>query len=180
MTVPVDVGQAGGRVACSCGAQLDVPTLRQLRQLPQEKTEETGSRASWGTRQGWIATTLIIAAALLAWAAWSRWTQPRQPKFVAEEYLASVDENLKKWSPEDGWNLWIQFYRPLSDRGLPVFHAHNAAQIETEIAEARFLRGMLVSIAVVFAAAAAAIAAWPKSAAAKTRRLGDKETTRSG
>jgi hypothetical protein len=179
--VPVEIGQAGGRVACTCGAQLDVPTLRQLRHLPQEKAAETGAAASWGTHQGWIAAALIFVAALLAWTAWSWWTQPSQPKFDAThavEHMALVDQNLKKWTPTDGWNLWIEHYRPLSERGLGVFHAQNAAQIETKIAEARFLRGMLLTMAVVFAAVAAAIAFWPRPVAKKTGRRGDGVTGR--
>jgi hypothetical protein len=179
-TVPVEIGQAGGRVSCSCGTQLDVPTLRQLRHLPQAKVEQTQSRGSWGTRQGWIAASSIVVAALLAWSAWSWWTEPAQPKFVAADYIALVDAHLKEWTPADAWKRWIEFYRPLAERGLPVFQAGNAAEIESRITHARFLRRMLWSVAGIFAAAAAAGVFWPEPVAVKTRRQGDKATRRNG
>jgi hypothetical protein len=170
-TVPVEIGQAGGRVACSCGTQLDVPTLRQLRQLPQATLEQKPSSGSWGTRQGWIAASLIVVAALLAWSAWSWWTGPAQPKFVAADYMASVDKHLKEWTPADSWKRWIEFYRPLAERGLPFFQASNAADIQRQIAHGRFLRRMLWSVAGIFAGAAVAVAFWPQPARlAATRR----------
>ena len=50
-TVPVEIGQAGGQVTCSCGTQLDVPTLRKLRHLPAAATAEEPSRpATVGAR----------------------------------------------------------------------------------------------------------------------------------
>ena len=68
-TVPVEVRQAGGRVTCSCGTQLEVPALRQLRQLPQQQAVgQPRSASSWGTRQGWVAVSLIVVAFLVALA----------------------------------------------------------------------------------------------------------------
>jgi hypothetical protein len=163
-SVSVEVGQAGGKVACSCGTQLEVPPLRQLRHLPQAKPKETAAARTWGTRQGWITLGLIVVGALLVASAWTWWTQPVRPKFVAEDYMANnVDRNMKAWKPIDAWNLWIEYYRPLAERGIPVFEAHDAAQREVRIAHAEFLRGMLLVCALVFAAITAAIAFWPKA-----------------
>jgi hypothetical protein len=169
-TIPVELGQAGGRVGCSCGMQLDVPTLRQLRQLPQATTDQKSSSGSWGTRQGWITVSLIVIAVLLGASAWTWWNQPAQPVFVADDYLANVEKSLTDWTPTDAWKRWIEYYRPLAERGLPIFMAGNAGQIEAEIARAKFLRGTLLSIAAVFAAAAAATYFWPKPVAVKARR----------
>ena len=64
-TVPVEIGQAGGRVACSCGTQLDVPTLRQLRHLPQADGRTEARRPAVGARgKDAIAASLIVVAAL--------------------------------------------------------------------------------------------------------------------
>jgi hypothetical protein len=121
---------------------------------------------------------MIVVLALLAWSAWSWWRQPEQPKFVAEEHLANVDKYIAEMKPADAWERWIGFYRPLSERGLMMFHASNAAEIEAKRADARFLRGMLLSVAGVFAAVAAAIAFWPKPVAAKKGRRGEGERRR--
>jgi hypothetical protein len=114
----------------------------------------------------------------MAWSAWSWWREPAQPKFVATDYMAQVDKNLQKWKPADAWRLWVEHYRPLAERGLQQFQAYNATQIDSEIAQARFLRRMLWSIAALFAVAALAAIFWPKPVPVpgKTRRQGDKET----
>jgi hypothetical protein len=124
---------------------------------------------------------MIVVVALLAWTAWSWWNQPKAPKFDAEEaekHMANVDRYISEMKPVDAWERWIGFYRPLSERGLTVFHAANAAEIEERIANARFLRGMLLSVAGVFAAAGAAIAFWPKSVEVKKGRRGEGERGR--
>lgn len=177
-TVPVEIGQAGGRVTCSCGAQLDVPPLRQLRHLPRETLEQKRSVRSWGTRQGWVSASLIVVAFLAAWSAWNWWTEPAQPIFESAAYTTAVDKRVSEWTPADGWKWWIEYYRPLAERGLPTFQAGNAAEIEREITHRRFLRRMIWAVAGVFAAAAAAGIFWPEPVAVKTRRQGDKETRR--
>ena len=170
-TVLVEMGQAGGRVTCSCGTQLEVPTLRQLRHLPQQQAVGQPRAASnWGTRQGWIAASLIAIVILVGWSAWSWWREPSQPKFVAADYMEIIDKHLKDMKPAEAWNRWIEYYRPLADRGLPVFQAGNAAQIEGTIAHERFLRRMLLTIAGIFAAAAAAGVFWPEPQRVPTSR----------
>lgn len=135
--------------------------LRQLRQLPQAAAEQVKVSNSWGTRQRWVTASLVIAAVLAAWSVWIFWHQPAPPKFEADTYLTTVDSTLKGWTPADAWHRWLEYYKPLAERGLPLFQAGNAAQIEAQIAHDRFLRGMLMSIAGVFAAVAAAVYFWP-------------------
>ncbi len=159
-SVPVDIGQAGGRVVCSCGTQLDVPTLRQLRHLPRETVGEKGKPAgSWGSRQGIITASLIVAAALLAWGAWIWWTGPVIPTFDPATRQCAVEEQIK--TPAGAWEAWIDYYRPMAERGIPIFRVGNAADIEIRIAHARFLRWMLWAIAGVFAIVAISVRFWP-------------------
>jgi hypothetical protein len=66
----------------------------------------------------------------------------------------------------------------MSERGLQMLHLYNAAEVHQKIIEARFFRGMLLTVAGVFAAIAAAIAFWPKPAVRKTGRGGDGEKGR--
>src|SRR5690349_6213020 len=93
--IPVEIGQAGGQAACSCGRLVDVPPLRQLRHLPQQRTVEKPPASTWGTRQGWTAACIVIAVALLAWGAWSKYKDPSIPKFDSTARMRFVEEHLK-------------------------------------------------------------------------------------
>src|SRR5262249_12676509 len=123
-TVPVDVGQAGGQVVCTCGTRLDVPTLRQLRHLSQAPTEEPERGSAWGQRQGIIAAGLILALLLFGWGAWVWHKQPQIPEFNPAARMRAVEEQMK--SPLGAWETWIGYYRPLAERGLQPFHIVNA------------------------------------------------------
>ncbi len=175
-SLPVEVGQAGGQVSCRCGAKLDVPPLRQLRHLPQAKVAEAGTSKSWGTRQGIVAASLIVVAGLLGWSAWSWWLDPVIPKFDPVFREHQVEEQIK--TPVGAWEAWIAYYRPMAERGFPVFQPSNADEITRRIAGRRFLRRMLLSVAGIFVVVALAAAFWPAPVAGKTRRHGDKKTWR--
>lgn len=65
--LPVSVRQAGQAVTCSCGARLDVPPLRGLRELEQAAARAEPSQRAWGDRQRVVfllaALSLLMAAA---------------------------------------------------------------------------------------------------------------------
>jgi len=160
-TVPVDVGQAGERVTCSCGTQLDVPTLRQLRHLPRATpAAEPRPAATWGPRQGIATATSIIVVVLLGWSAWIWWNEPVMPKFDPAERQKVVEEQIK--TPLGAWDAWIDYYRPLAERGFPIFRVANQADIQQRIAHARFLRRMLWAIAAVFGFVTLCAIFWPR------------------
>jgi hypothetical protein len=50
--VRVEPAQAGGQVACACGANLNVPTLRGLKQLEIAPPDEAAVRRSAGRQWG--------------------------------------------------------------------------------------------------------------------------------
>jgi hypothetical protein len=173
-TLPVDVGQAGERVACPCGATLEVPPLRKLRHLPVAPVPVEES-ASWNARRGIVAALMILAAIPALIALWSRLTEPKVATFEPAAYTRNVEERLKTISPLHAWQLWVQHYRPMGDRGFFELVDHRAAAIELEVSKRRFLQGILLVTAVVLMAFAAIAAFWPRS---QTRRHGDKETRR--
>jgi hypothetical protein len=158
--VPVEVGQAGGKVTCRCGTQLDVPTLRQLRHLPQPKVEEQSAESSWGTRQGIIAASAIVIVATLAWSLWSWKNDPAHAVFDPAQRMRVVEEQIK--TPTGAWNAWIEFYKPMAEHGFPVFQASNIAKIEQDIAERKLLRRIFWTVAGVAAAVAVATVFWPE------------------
>jgi hypothetical protein len=173
-STPVEVGQAGGQVVCDCGQRLDVPTLRQLRHLPQVQPPAApaarGGR-DWNVRKGVIAASLVAVAVLTAIVAWSRWTEPTIPKFDPAVHTRGVDERLKTQSPAQAWEWWIEYYKPLAQRGYPIFQAPNEGAIQYRINRARFLQKSLLAVAGVAAVVGIAAAFWPQ---AKKGKQGDK------
>lgn len=161
--IPVDVGQAGGSVTCSCGAQLDVPALRNLRNLPLAQPEAARSRPPWNASKGFTAAGLIVAALLAAYALWNRFTEPTVPKFDPEYRINTVNEGLEKMSPVEAWQLWVQVYQPLAKSGFAVFEHPHAEAIEQHIARRRTLQTTLLIAAAICACLALTAALWPRT-----------------
>jgi hypothetical protein len=162
-TVPVEIGQAGGHVACSCGAQLDVPPLRKLRHLPVAATERDHPASAWSARKGIIACGLILAGLLAAATLWSRFSEPSIPPFDPAGYQRMWDERLKSMTPVDGWRTWIEYVRPIAERGFAVFEYRDAAAVQEEVAGKRFFQKMMLILAAACAAMAVTAALWPRS-----------------
>jgi hypothetical protein len=175
--LPVEIGQAGGRITCTCGNLVDVPPLRKLRHLPTETTVVERPTSTWSARKGVITACLILAGALAIINAWSWFTQPKVPLFDPVAYQRDVvEERLKKMTPTQSWLMWIEYYRPLAERGFSHLELANRGAIEKIIAERQSLRRTLWIVAGIAAVIAAAAAFWPK--ASETRRHGDTETKR--
>ncbi len=164
-TVPVDVGQAGGRVTCVCGAQLEVPTLRKLRHMPIERPAVSQTRAAWSPRKGFVAAGLIVAGLLVASAIWSRFNDPVVPKFDPVGQTSAVNNVLEDITPVQAWKLWVEIYRPRASSGFAVYQHPHAAVIEQSIAERRFLQKTLIIAAAIIVVIALSIAFWPSLAA---------------
>src|SRR6478609_3354126 len=133
--LPVEIGQAGGRITCSCGKEIDVPTLRNLRHLPTADVEDTQARRAsvpWNKRKGAIAACLIVTSILAGAGIWNRLTQPSVPKFDPGARLSNVEQQLKNITPADAFIL-SQNYRLLAEKGLAVFEVANQAAIEQQI-----------------------------------------------
>jgi hypothetical protein len=90
------------------------------------------------------------------------------PKFDPAARKQAVEEQLK--TPLGAWESWVGYYRPLAERGLPVFHVANAAQIESKRADAQFLRYLLWALAAVFGIVAISAVFWPGPAAKTPKR----------
>lgn len=172
--VPVQSGQAGEQVSCVCGKQVNVPPLRMMRHLPVAEQEVSQPGATWDSRKGVAAAGLIAAGILAAIAAWSRYSEPVVPTFPTD-HESTVSEALDTIKPVEGWQMWVEGYRPLAVSGFAQFRHPHAEAIEAYIAKKRFLQKVLLALAAVAAAIAAATAFWPQ----QTRRQGDKETRRS-
>ena len=175
--LPVEIGQAGGRIACTCGNLVDVPPLRKLRHLPPAEIEIARSTATWSARKGVITASLLLAGALAIVNAWSWFTQPTVPEFDPVAYQRDVvEEHLKKLTPTQSWQMWIEYYKPMAERGLSRLELANRSQIERIIAERQSFRRTLWIVVAIAAAVAAGAAVWPRSV--ETGRRGGKEIRR--
>lgn len=159
-TVPVDLGQAGGQVSCSCGTQLDVPTLRQLRHLPRAaEPENPRSRGVWGARQGIMTASLLAAAAFFAWSGYVWWTRPVMPKFDPAERMRRVESYIQ--TPAGAYQAWVEYYRPMAERGIPMFQVANLELVESAIIKTQYLLWTLWGITGLFILLALAAIYWP-------------------
>jgi hypothetical protein len=62
--ISVSAAQAGESLRCSCGATVEVPTMRELRELERVEAKEPVRGDRWGDRQR-LALGLLIAAFVL-------------------------------------------------------------------------------------------------------------------
>jgi hypothetical protein len=169
--LPVEIGQAGGRITCTCGNLVDVPPLRKLRHLQAETTVVERPTSTWSARKGVITACLIVAGALAIVNAWSWFTQPKVPEFDAAAYQEGVDQRLNKLTPTQSWQWWTEYYKPMAERGFSNLELANRGLIERIIAERQSLRRTLWIVAAIAVAIAAAAAFWPKSPDLTSRRI---------
>jgi hypothetical protein len=169
--LPVEMGQAGGRVACTCGNIVDVPPLRKLRHLPTVDTEVARPTATWNARKGVITACLLLAGTLAILNAWSWRTQPTVPEFDPAAYQSAIMQRLNKMTPGQSWDLWIEYYKPMAERGFGNLQLANRGVIEKTIAERESLRRTLWIVAAIALAIAAAAAFWPKSREVTSRSI---------
>lgn len=170
--LPVEIGQAGGRITCTCGNLVDVPPLRKLRHLPADATVVERRTSTWSARKGVITACLILAGTLAIINIWNWYTQPKVPVFDPAVYEHDVVQpRLKTMTPTQSWHWWIEYYKPMAERGFAYLEFANRSQIEKMIAERQSLRRTLWIVAAIAIAIAAAAAFWPKSTEVTSRRI---------
>jgi len=169
-SVPVEVGQAGGRVTCSCGAQLDVPTLRMLRHLPVAQSEAAKSQASWDARKGFAAAALIVAGLLVAFALWNRINEPKVMEFDPARQIDAANKGLEKLTPAESWHFWVHVYQPLAKSGFAVFEDPRSTAIQQDVAQRRVQQTTLLIIAAICVAIALTAALWPRTTNPRANR----------
>jgi hypothetical protein len=99
---PVDVSQAGTRVRCTCGADLEVPTLRGLKRLAQAVPEAAGkvavgAESPWGARQrvAFIGALLFVIGVATALGCF--YTRPPQ----------IIEVDVAQYPPLAALDLWL-------------------------------------------------------------------------
>ena len=63
--VPIETSQAGEQVGCACGATLDIPTLRGIKQLAvEEPTSDAKPKAEWNALSGSMFSVGLLLAVI--------------------------------------------------------------------------------------------------------------------
>jgi hypothetical protein len=155
----VETRQAGESIPCDCGATLSVPTLRQLRQLPEARDDAAASGGpAWGARQATITVSLLLVVVCLAIAALSRMSQKPVPEIDPVAYAKNVDFQIANMTPQQGWERWIDFYEPLKTTGFTVFKHPETDAMQTELDWHRWIQRAALGLAAVFGLVAVGLA----------------------
>lgn len=116
-STPVSASQAGSTLPCDCRAVLEVPTIRQMRQLePLQETREEAS-SEWTARSGAIflgvfLTIVTAAPGIYLIASWPEAPQRDVPKSVAMADAALTEMPVDR--------TWLYWYNEVELRGLVV------------------------------------------------------------
>jgi hypothetical protein len=134
--------------------------LRHLPVAQEETVSQTG--AAWDARKGVAAAAFIAAIVLAGIAAWSRISEPAVPEFPTD-YASTTSQYIEGVKPLEAWQLWVDVYRPLGERGFTQFRHPQADAIEHRIADKRFLQKVLLVLAAVAAGIGAVAMFWPST-----------------
>jgi hypothetical protein len=109
--IEVDAGQAGLNVRCSCGAEVNVPTMRGIAQLERSEPRTLPAAkpgAEWGRRQGliFLGMVIMLAASLGGLYVWWNYFPHLNP--WTDEDAAKIRAPVAELTLEQSWELWKQ------------------------------------------------------------------------
>ncbi|MBN1853433.1 MAG: hypothetical protein JW829_11940 [Pirellulales bacterium] len=109
--IPVKLSQAGETIRCVCGTTLQIPAMREIKQLePCDQQSSDGSlnpKATWGRREGQMLLGILMVVIGLGLSAYFYQTRPKLL-------------DISSFSPMDTWILWLDL-RNGPDRHLSPY-----------------------------------------------------------
>lgn len=102
-SLPVELGMSGETLRCTCGASVEVPPLRVLRDMP--RTDEVDEGPGWTWRHGVLVVGAMLAAFGISMVLY----------LVRNQYDMQPNRAWDQWSqsssPADDWKMWHHFQR---------------------------------------------------------------------
>ena len=142
-TTQVGPRQAGETVDCACGARLDVPTIRGLREL-EPVAETAAGKPAWNRGKGLVFIGLLLTVASLSACGYFQLVvKPRDLEFTPTQ------QQLDSIGPVDAWHYWT-----IVRRGMPATLTGEASETIEQMRRARI--GTRVSLGLALAGLAVA------------------------
>jgi hypothetical protein len=139
--------QAGQSVACACGAAVEAPTLRRLRELPAAPEPSPEARR-WGARQGIVAAGAVAATLALGLAGLLIATAPRPAApFESADFREQIAPRIDEISPAQAWSMWYESYQPLGAAGFLPRRSEAQLAVEAAAQQRKFYAVALASLA---------------------------------
>jgi hypothetical protein len=159
--------QAGTSIRCKCGCNVNVPSMRGLRDLEQVvvSSAEAGPmhQAGWGTRQAMSLGCLMFGGIALGFAVYLLATKPESPAVLAAQLYQIDEERLDKlaenMSLEDSFNRWARLEADGIALKAPVPPKLAAVRADTRVYHFRLTAALAVGIVALGAATACRF--WP-------------------
>ena len=123
-SITVSPRQAGQEVTCECGAAVDVPTMRQLRQLELAEATKSADQPRWSTTQGILfagGTLLAMVAAGLAMYCLVI-VQFFLDTTTPQVNYALLKQSIDQLTPEESLLLWERLRAPPPEIRPPFPH----------------------------------------------------------
>ena len=141
---PIDASQAGRQIVCQCGAALEVPSFRAVRELERFDEPQVKQQRSWNPFRGTLfALGLVLVALGLAAAAgcgigWAMVDTTEPPAEDLEPVLKAIDAV----GPSDSWDIWVD----MRDKGLGPYYLPEHVMARRGAQNLRWL--MMIGLAV--------------------------------
>lgn len=132
-SIPVTPPQAGESLICECGATLQAPTLREIRQLEpidEARTTSPSEGASWNPLKGtiFVLGMILIVSGLIGHF---RINPQRQSLATEAPPFEELDVAMDSITPVQAWSAWDYFRRQdLEYRDTPEFLANRQKHTE--------------------------------------------------
>ncbi len=131
-SVEITTAEAGRTVNCPCGKQVQVPTLREIQQLPRRQ-EAAKESAAWSTQQGILFSIGLVlvtgALGMMGWLIYQRMQLDTQEYVIEQEVIDANHEQimaLEAFGALEGWNRVLSHPLP-ETRPLPKSEVNRAA-----------------------------------------------------